>query len=121
MGQRIVFEFLELVDRAPEQWARVQQIIEEAGGTHLSELAGKPPYLVTAVLPDENQAAQVVARLRETPGVGRADLDQWRRAFALGFADEASGMQPDKLEPDRPKKSRKGAENATQDESQEKR
>jgi hypothetical protein len=107
MGQRIVFEFLQSVDRVPEQWSRVQQIIQEAEGMHLSELTGKPPYLVTAVLPDESRASQVVARLRVTPGVGRADLDAWRRTFAAGSMGEASETQPDE-----PEEGRKGAENA---------
>ncbi len=94
MTQRIVFEFLHPVDRVPNEWAHVKKIIEDAGGTHLSGISGEPPYIVTAVLPDEAQAVQVLAALRGTPGVGRADLDATRDATTGNME-----AQPDKAEP----------------------
>lgn len=81
MTQRIVFEFLQRPDCEPKKWAVIKKIILDAEGTYLSEPAGDPPYILTAVLPDESRAREVVALLRLTDGVGRADLDAMRKAF----------------------------------------
>jgi len=81
MTQRIVFEFLHPIDLQPEDWAGVTKIIREAGGMHVSKISGEPPYMVTAVLPDEIKALKVIATLNGMPGVGRADLDAKRDAF----------------------------------------
>lgn len=81
MTQRIVFEFLHDINLVPEEWKRVKKVIKDAGGTHLSEISGEPPYMVTAVFLEETLAKQVLAVLRDTPGIGRADLDAKRDAL----------------------------------------
>jgi hypothetical protein len=81
MSQRIVFEFRHHPKRAAGRWARVKDIIKGAGGKLLSEPEGDPPYTLTAVLPDEEDAEQFLACLRAAKGVRAADKDEWRMAF----------------------------------------
>lgn len=79
--QRIVFEFLEDPEKEPGKWAKVKRIILDSGGSHLSEPKGSPPYILTAVLPSEALAREVIKLLRTASGVGQADLDVTREAF----------------------------------------
>lgn len=79
--QRIVFEFLEDPSREPKKWDKVKKIVLDSGGSHLSEPTGPPPHILTAVLPSEEIAREVIKLLRTTSGVGRADLDAMREAF----------------------------------------
>ncbi len=81
MTQRIVFEFLEPIEREQAKWTSVKKLLLDVGATFISEPTGKPPYLLTAVLPDETNAREIVARLRTTQGIGRADVDEWRIAL----------------------------------------
>lgn len=81
MTQRIVFEFRHDPKRAVGRWNRVMALLNDAGGELLSEPTGEPPYIITAVLPDEVSAQEVVDNLRAAKGVRAADIDEWRMAF----------------------------------------
>lgn len=75
MTQRIIFEFLYPIDQAFEDWRQVVKVIEDAGGQYISEISGAPPYILTAVMPDELQARLILDELKKLPGIGRTDLD----------------------------------------------
>lgn len=81
MGKRIVFEFLVSPERDPSKWERVSELLDLAGATFVRIPSGEPPYVLTAVLPDETDLEDFLDRLRTVEGVGRADEDAWRVAF----------------------------------------
>lgn len=81
MGKRIVFEFLVSYERYPSKWKRVSELLDSAGATFVKTPSGEPPYVLTAVLPDETNLEDFLNRLRVVEGVGRADEDAWREAF----------------------------------------
>ena len=81
MGQRIVFEFLGDAATAADEWKQVERLLAQANATHVSGPRGAAPQLVTAVLPDQAAAEATVARLRQMPGVGRADVEMLRDAW----------------------------------------
>jgi hypothetical protein len=80
-GTRIVLELSEKPKSKPKIWNNVKTTIENAGGTYISEPTENPPYIITAVLPDENSAQKILKILRSSEGVKQADIDQMR--FAL--------------------------------------
>jgi hypothetical protein len=79
LGIRIVFEFLGHAEG--EEWLRARRVLEEAGAQAISTAAGLPPGTYTAVLPDKADVDGVLDRLRNVPGVGRAEPDAPRETF----------------------------------------
>lgn len=79
MSNRIVFELFDSPEQKPEIWEDIKKNVHEFGGEILSVPSGKPPYLITASFKDEAVAKKAVLRLRKTKGVGRADIDAWRK------------------------------------------
>jgi hypothetical protein len=80
-GQRIIFEFLVSPQSQPRAWGQVVNLLGSAGGAVLDTPAGEPPYLIRAVVPLDVDVSDLLRRLRELDGVGRADPDALRVAF----------------------------------------
>ena len=78
MGIRIVFELNENPKTRPKIWNKIKKTIEDAGGTYLTEPPKNPPYIITAVMPNEESAQKMSEKLRSTKGIKQADVDQMR-------------------------------------------
>ena len=81
MGTRIVFELNESSEINPDAWKNIRKTIQASGGTNLSEPPESPPYILTAVMPNDESAKEMVQKLRNIKGIKQVDLDQLR--FAL--------------------------------------
>lgn len=78
MGTRIVFEFVVSVQFEAEAWDQVVAFLEDQQAKYIGSPEGEPPYVITAVLPEEIDVQGVLKQLRRMKGVGRAEEDARR-------------------------------------------
>jgi hypothetical protein len=81
MGKRIVFEYLVLIHEDSANWLQAKELLKSFGAENISQPTGQPPYIVTAILPDEANLEEMLVQLRNIEHVGRADEDTWRTTF----------------------------------------